>query len=54
MLALHDALAKLATLDPDQARLVELHCYELPEVVVLPVADGGSAYLEWVRNETSD
>jgi periplasmic divalent cation tolerance protein len=37
-----------------QARLVELHCYELPELVVLPVSEGGSAYLEWVRNETSD
>ena len=36
-----------------QARLVELHSYDLPEFVVLPVSDGGSAYLDWVRNETS-
>jgi periplasmic divalent cation tolerance protein len=36
-----------------QARLVALHSYELPEFVVLPVSDGGPAYLEWVRNETT-
>ena len=37
-----------------RARLVELHSYELPEFVVLPVSDGGRAYLDWVRKETSD
>jgi periplasmic divalent cation tolerance protein len=37
-----------------RARLVELHSYDLPEFVVLPVSDGGPAYLDWVRNETSD
>jgi periplasmic divalent cation tolerance protein len=36
-----------------QARLIALHSYELPEFVVLPVSDGGPAYLEWVRNETT-
>lgn len=35
-----------------QARLAELHSYELPEFLVLPVLDGSSAYLEWVRTET--
>jgi periplasmic divalent cation tolerance protein len=37
-----------------KARLAELHSYDVPELVVLPVSDGGSAYLEWVRSETSD
>jgi periplasmic divalent cation tolerance protein len=37
-----------------QARLVELHSYELPEFVVLPVSDGGPAYLDWLRSGTSD
>jgi periplasmic divalent cation tolerance protein len=32
-----------------QARLEELHPYELPELVVLPVVGGNEAYLEWVR-----
>ena len=35
-----------------QARLVELHSYEVPEFVVLPVSDGSTGYLDWVRNET--
>ena len=35
-----------------QARLVELHAYEVPEFVVLPVSDGSTGYLDWVRNET--
>jgi periplasmic divalent cation tolerance protein len=34
-----------------RARLVELHPYELPEFVVLPVDEGASleAYVDWVR-----
>ena len=36
-----------------QARLRELHSYELPECLVLKVSDGGAAYLDWVKNETS-
>ena len=33
-------------------RVAELHSYELPEFLVVPIADGSSAYLEWVRMET--
>lgn len=29
-------------------RIVELHPYEVPEVVVLPIVGGHLAYLEWV------
>ncbi len=36
-----------------QARLSALHVYELPEFVVVSVADGSAAYLEWIRNETA-
>ena len=35
-----------------QTRLMELHPYELPELVVVPITDGTTAYLDWVRNET--
>jgi periplasmic divalent cation tolerance protein len=35
------------------ARVTALHAYELPELIVLPVVDGGSSYLEWVRTETA-
>ena len=33
-------------------RLAELHPYEVPEILVLPVADGFPPYLDWVREET--
>lgn len=32
--------------------IVRLHPYEVPEVLVLPVADGLPAYLQWVYHET--
>jgi len=32
-----------------QLRITDLHAYELPEFLVLPVIDGSTAYLEWVR-----
>ena len=31
-----------------RARLVALHSYELPEVVVLPIAGGHPPYLDWI------
>jgi periplasmic divalent cation tolerance protein len=35
-----------------QARLRELHPYQLPELLVLSVAQGGEDYLRWVDAET--
>jgi periplasmic divalent cation tolerance protein len=32
-----------------RARVVELHPYELPEVVALPIAVGHAPYLEWLK-----
>ena len=34
-------------------RLGQLHPYEVPECLVLAVAGGTAAYLDWVRAETS-
>jgi periplasmic divalent cation tolerance protein len=34
-------------------RLKELHPYETPEIVALPVADGLSDYLNWLGDEVS-
>jgi periplasmic divalent cation tolerance protein len=34
------------------ARLVELHPYDVPEVLVLPVSEGSVGYAEWVRSQT--
>ena len=33
-------------------RVRELHPYEVPEVIALPVVAGWEPYLEWVRKET--
>lgn len=35
-----------------QQRLTELHSYELPEFLVVPVSDGSTGYLDWIRKET--
>lgn len=32
-------------------RAAELHSYDVPELLVQPVAGGATAYLEWVENE---
>ena len=37
-----------------QASIAELHSYELPEFMVIAVADGSAAYLDWVGRETTD
>jgi periplasmic divalent cation tolerance protein len=34
-------------------RVTELHPYDLPEVVMLPVVGGSPAYLDWVREEAA-
>lgn len=36
-----------------QAALFERHPYEVPESLVVPVIDGGEAYLRWLRTETA-
>ena len=38
--------------DAVRLRVAALHSYELPEFVVLPVSDGSTGYLDWVRTET--
>ena len=39
-----------ARVDALQARLRELHPYEVPEFLVIPVESGSEAYLGWVRD----
>jgi periplasmic divalent cation tolerance protein len=34
------------------ARIEELHPYDVPEILALPIADGGEAYLTWVRENS--
>lgn len=35
------------------SRVVDLHPYDLPELLLLPAVGGSSAYLEWVRAESA-
>ncbi len=34
-------------------RVRELHPYDVPCIIALPVVDGNPAYLDWVRTETA-
>ena len=36
-----------------KARILEVHPYEVPEVIALPVDQGHDAYLNWIVRETS-
>ena len=36
-----------------EARIRQLHAYELPEFAVVPITGGGAAYLDWIRASTA-
>jgi uncharacterized protein involved in tolerance to divalent cations len=36
-----------------KARVHELHDYDVPEFVVLPIVGGSDAYLNWIRESTA-
>jgi periplasmic divalent cation tolerance protein len=42
--------ARADRLDALASRIVELHPYDVPEVLALPVARGFAPYLDWVRS----
>jgi len=50
----HEALAILKTtperLSTLKTRVIELHPYDVPEFLVLPVSEGAKPYLDWVAN----
>lgn len=37
-----------------ESRIQELHPYEVPEIIALPVETGSSAYLGWISESTRD
>jgi len=41
-----------ARFDKLKARILELHPYDVPEVIAIPVEQGHGAYLDWIANET--
>jgi periplasmic divalent cation tolerance protein len=40
--------------DELRIRITELHSYETPEIIALPVAAGSEKYLHWLRQETGE
>jgi periplasmic divalent cation tolerance protein len=30
----------------------EIHSYEVPEIIALPIVDGAESYLKWIRDST--
>jgi periplasmic divalent cation tolerance protein len=42
-----------ARVAPLWERVRALHPYDVPEFIVLPIADGNAAYLEWLGESTS-
>jgi len=42
-----------ARVDALWQRVRELHPYDVPEFLVLPIADGSDAYLRWLGDSTS-
>ena len=36
-----------------KARLRELHTYDLPEFIVVPIAEGSAPYLQWIRESVA-
>jgi periplasmic divalent cation tolerance protein len=43
---------KSADSDAIQACIVELHSYQNPEVIALPIVAGSQLYLDWIEAET--
>lgn len=49
-LVMKTTVARVAAL---RARVHELHDYEVPEFLVLPIVGGSEAYLNWIRESTA-
>ncbi|OIP64340.1 MAG: divalent-cation tolerance protein CutA [Nitrospirae bacterium CG08_land_8_20_14_0_20_52_24] len=46
--------SRLALFDRIEQRVRELHSYEVPEIVAVPIVKGSPPYLDWVGEETAD
>lgn len=51
--ALMVAKTRAELFEPLRRRVVELHPYDVPEVIALPIAQGHAPYLEWITQSTS-
>ena len=37
-----------------QEEIEKLHTYDVPEIILIPLEDANSSYLQWIGNETQD
>ena len=37
-----------------ESRIRELHSYEVPEIIAVPIEAGSPSYLQWVRDSVAD
>jgi periplasmic divalent cation tolerance protein len=44
----------LSRLPALQKRIRELHAYEMPEIIAIPISSGDDQYLDWVRQEVDE
>src|SRR3954464_11884003 len=42
-----------ARFDELRARITELHSYDTPEIIALPITAASGKYLDWIRRETA-
>jgi periplasmic divalent cation tolerance protein len=49
-----DFKTRTRLLDALTARVTELHSYDTPQVVAVPIVGGLADYLTWIRDETTD
>lgn len=35
-------------------RVKEIHSYEVPEIIVLPISNGNAEYLKWIESQTGN
>lgn len=36
-----------------EAQITELHPYEVPEIIAIPIEDGSTAYMRWLQEQTA-
>ncbi|MEA5624721.1 divalent-cation tolerance protein CutA [Nostoc sp. UHCC 0251] len=41
----------LAQFPAMEAKIMELHSYEVPEIIALPIVAGSQAYLQWISQQ---
>ena len=44
--------SRLSLLGKIETKVKELHSYDVPELIALPIAGGSSAYMKWVKEST--